>query len=57
MSSGSEVKVLRDEIARLVAENDKIKRESATRNEELATQMAESMARITMLEAENQQLR
>ncbi len=57
MSSGSEVKILRDEIARLIAEIGKMKREFATRNGELATQLAEAMARIAMLEAENLQLR
>ncbi len=57
MSSGSEVRILRDEIARLIAEIGKMKREFATRSEELATQLAEATARIAMLEAENLQLR
>ncbi len=57
MSSGSEVRILRDETARLIAEIGRMKREFATRSEELATQLAEATARIAMLEAENRQLR
>ncbi len=60
MSSGSEVKILRDEIARLIAECRKNEKTIADLQQVVvkdATEKAELATQVVLLTAENQQLR